>query len=490
MHWPDSFQANRRIRTVNLVLQAVLFVTLFAGINYLALVHSWRFDLTRNRIFSLSAETVAYVEKIDQPVNVMVAFDTSDDDPDIAQARRDVLALLREYARLRHLGRPVLNFDEIDVLQSGRRAAQLNITEPNVVVFSSGNRPPRTVRWKELYRVARQEKVAFVGEEQFTAAILDVTSAGKQRVYFLTGHGEMDPGSADPLRGLSDFQRELRSRNLDVETLDLRLQRRIPADAALLVAIAPMQAFLPQEQELLREYLSNRTGRLLLALDPPADRRTATGLEALFADWGLELPDAVAEDPDPQASPPGGQIILRGYSRHPVVSALLHTGSGVVVGRSRPVLFPPGNAALNVTPLIRTSESGWGERTYRATSDPVFDPATDIAGPVWIAAVSEGASAAGNLPFSVRSGRLLVFGSSDFFSNPGFGNLGNSMLAVNAVNWALDQMSQINVPPRPLEKFQLTLSETDLRKLRLALLLAVPGAVALLGFIVHWSRRS
>jgi len=55
MHWPDSFQANRRLRATNLVLQAFLFLSLFAGLNYLALRHAWRFDLTRNRFFSLSA---------------------------------------------------------------------------------------------------------------------------------------------------------------------------------------------------------------------------------------------------------------------------------------------------------------------------------------------------------------------------------------------------------------------------------------------------
>ena len=50
----DSFRATRWIRTVNLVLQAVLFLTLFGGLNYLARHQSWRFDLTRARRYSLS----------------------------------------------------------------------------------------------------------------------------------------------------------------------------------------------------------------------------------------------------------------------------------------------------------------------------------------------------------------------------------------------------------------------------------------------------
>ena len=45
----DSFRTARWIRTLNLVLQAVLFITLFGGLNYLARNHSLRYDLTQQR---------------------------------------------------------------------------------------------------------------------------------------------------------------------------------------------------------------------------------------------------------------------------------------------------------------------------------------------------------------------------------------------------------------------------------------------------------
>ena len=49
MNFADSFRAARWIRFINLILQAILFLTLFAGLNYLALQHAWRFDLTQGR---------------------------------------------------------------------------------------------------------------------------------------------------------------------------------------------------------------------------------------------------------------------------------------------------------------------------------------------------------------------------------------------------------------------------------------------------------
>lgn len=60
----DSFRAARWIRTLNLALQAVLFLTFIGGVNYLARSHSMRYDLTRYRRFSLSAETLAYLREL------------------------------------------------------------------------------------------------------------------------------------------------------------------------------------------------------------------------------------------------------------------------------------------------------------------------------------------------------------------------------------------------------------------------------------------
>ena len=52
----ETFRAVRWLRTLNLLLQAVLFLSFFAGLNYVARSHAWRFDLTRQQKYSLSPE--------------------------------------------------------------------------------------------------------------------------------------------------------------------------------------------------------------------------------------------------------------------------------------------------------------------------------------------------------------------------------------------------------------------------------------------------
>jgi hypothetical protein len=189
MHWPESFQANRWIRTINLVLQAILFLCLFAGINYLAQFYSWRFDLTRGRLFSLSAETRSYITNLQAPVRIVVTLERESENEAIAQTRRDVLGLLREYADAAQRNSTAkIEVEELDIYQQRRRAETLGVADTNVLLFMSGEKR-RFVFLNELYRMEGRERKEFLGERTFTAAILDVTAATKRKVYFLVGHG-------------------------------------------------------------------------------------------------------------------------------------------------------------------------------------------------------------------------------------------------------------------------------------------------------------
>jgi hypothetical protein len=96
---------------------------------------------------------------------------------------------------------------------------------------------------------------------------------------------------------------------------------------------------------------------------------------------------------------------------------------------------------------------------------------------------------AGALPFSVPGGRLVVIGSGDVFSNRRLTDQGSLILCINAINWTVDRDTQLHIPPRPIERFQLSLSEEELAKLRLGLLFLLPGSAAVLGLMVYWTRR-
>ena len=119
----DSFRATRWLRTFNLVLQAVLFLSFFAGLNYVARNHVWRFDLTRQRKFSLSAETLSYIKNLQRPVHLVATLTEEHDNP-------EVRGLLDEYtyATAGNAGGRITR-EYIDVYQNRRQAQFLQYAE-------------------------------------------------------------------------------------------------------------------------------------------------------------------------------------------------------------------------------------------------------------------------------------------------------------------------------------------------------------------------
>jgi hypothetical protein len=492
-----SFRAVRWSRTANLLAQAVLLVTLCTGLNYLAGRAGWQLDLTAARRNSLSAESLARLRALPAPVRIVCTFADEAENAVLAQARRDLTALLAAYdaaTRQNPAGR--VTFEFLDVHLRPREAKELKLeNQPDsILVLNPNTGRRRIVGLEELYRIENKEIKAFHGEQALTAAILDVTSETRKRIYFLTGHGEMaaeDPGASDPDKGLAVFSLALQSRNYDLLTLDLARTSQVPADAELVIIAGPTNPVPPNEVEKLRSYLKTRAGRVFALLGPSYKH----GLDELLDDWGVLTDDVVVVDAGPAGQNDRGELILTAAAKsdHPAIRALSANSIPVRFGATRAARLDPGrrtDPGLVISELIGTSRTAWGERNYSGVRSVSFNKDSDLTGPFAVATASERVSTGGRQP--VPGGRLMVVGSTGWLANKGMADSGNITFALAAVNWAADRNAALalgDIPARPVERLQLTLTQAQLRRFRYTLVFALPGAVALLGLAVFWARR-
>jgi hypothetical protein len=494
-----SFRAIRWSRTANLLAQAVLLVTLCVGLNYLAGRAGWRLDLTATRRNTLSAESLARLRALPEPVRIVCTFADDAENPMLAQARRDLAGLLTAYVaatRQNSAGRIDATF--LDVHLSPREAKELKLeNQPDsILVLNSVTGRRRLVGLEEIYLVENNELKAFHGEQALTAAILDVTSATRKKIYFLTGHDELvadheNPASLDPDKGLLLFARELQARNYDLLTLDLSRTSQVPTDAELVIIAGPANPVPPNEVEKLRSYLKVRAGRVIALLGPAHKH----GLDDLLDDWGVLTDDVVVVDAGPAGQNDRGELILTAAakSNHPAIRALSANSIPVRFGATRAARLDPGrrdDPGLVISELIGTGRTAWGERNYSGVRSVSFNKDSDLAGPFAVATASERVSTGGLQP--VPGGRLIVVGSTDWLANKGMSVAGNVTFALAAVNWAADRNAALalgDIPARPVERLQLTLTQAQLRRFRYTLVFALPGAVALLGLAVFWARR-
>ena len=176
-----------------------------------------------------------------------------------------------------------------------------------------------------------------------------------------------------------------------------------------------------------------------------------------------------------------------------ITDNLMNNGMFLTVGPARTVSDDLGRSlddGLRVKKLIATSPLAWGEKSYRIRNKlPEYTPGQDLKGELGVMVISERLKPA-HLDLSVPGGRLAVFGTADLVTNDRIITVGNLNLFIATVNWAVDRDTQLNIPVRPIERFQLALSADEFVRLRLGLLLVVPGIVALLGLGVYWTRRN
>jgi hypothetical protein len=282
-----------------------------------------------------------------------------------------------------------------------------------------------------------------------------------------------------------------------VATLELGPDRPIPDDASLLIAVAPQSRYSAFEQELLRQYLRARAGKLILFLAQGFPH----GLDRLLQDWGVTVDDDRIRDSGAENVTEDDDLIIQDFQPHPITQTLINYKISLRVGLARTVRPDASRAAangLNVVTLAATSPTAWGEVNYRQRGAPSVPSSVDIRpqptmlppNRLGLAVAAEPVTVRDNLPFSVPRSRLVVFGTGDLIDNLRFANAGVLNILLGAVNWTVNSDTQLNIPARPLERFQLSLSAAELRNLRYSLMFALPGVAALLGLAVYWARRS
>ena len=145
---------------------------------------------------------------------------------------------------------------------------------------------------------------AFKGEMYFTGDIYAVSYPQALKTYFLSGHGENDPGDpADPEVGDSKLDSSGYSKmasilkkeiNCNWDRLLLVGSNSIPADCQLLIVAAGARVGKIPSEELDKISLYLKKGGRLLAL-----LNGQSGMESVLEQWGVTVPTNRVIDPDP-----------------------------------------------------------------------------------------------------------------------------------------------------------------------------------------------
>ena len=488
----DDFKTAVRLRRANLAAQIILGVLLYLGLNFLASRHFEAVDFSAGNSNSLSAETVAYVRNMNEGVDIYEVVSAKARDIETKSLMANLGKVLRQYEYASKKTAPI-RVHKVDSLMDTKAAEMLaarfgSDIENSVIV--AGKKRFRKIPVSDFYSSESSNPMnkTFNGERLITTAILAVTSEKPRRIFFLKGHGEMSHKSSSASRGLSEFAAMLAAANFEVGELDLSAASEVPANVDMLVIAAPTAPMLPRELDAVKKYLLKNNGRVAVFLP----LGSLCGLEDILYEWGIRSEDMLVLDSSGDYESGGGDLIARAFPQnpHPISKYLISAEMPVQFGSVRPVMQDMGSPiddSLTLSPLILSGTSSWAEKSYRRGGMQQYDSLTDLRGPMPLAMIAtrEGGN---ELGVRIPGGKLAVFGDEDFISNSRINRLGNAKLAFNTIRWMFDDNEMLNIPPKKVDIYTLTLSRNQIEALALRFMIA-PAAILALCVVVWLFRR-
>ncbi|HUV94984.1 MAG TPA: GldG family protein, partial [Anaerolineae bacterium] len=205
----------------NAVLMSVAFFAIVGLLNYLGARHHGRWDVTEEKQFSLSEQSIRLLQSLTEPVQVKLFFT-----PDHYN-RFEAEDLIKEYA----VRSSKLSYEFIDMDVQRRLALEYQVSRDGTIIFERGD---------------RREVTFGVGEQDLTSALLKVTRDEVKGVYFLTGHQERDPESFEE-EGYSTLKQVLLSENYAVDRFNYAVTDTVPSEVAVLVVAGPTKPLSAEE---------------------------------------------------------------------------------------------------------------------------------------------------------------------------------------------------------------------------------------------------
>ena len=456
-------------------VSVLIVLGILIAVNYLSVRQNKRWDLTANRQYSLSDQSIKLLKGLDAPVKFMVFDQQSNFD--------------RYRTRLTEYGyqSSKISTQYIDPDKDPAAAKQYGVTTLGTIVIS--------------YK-GRTENVTSDAEQDITNGLIKILNPQQRKVYFLAGHGEKDPASSDR-GGYSSIADALKRDNYQFDKLVLAQTNSIPEDANELVIAGPKTDLLDQEASLIRDYLA-KAGKLLVLLDPPENLKTPApmpNLTGLLKDWDINATNSVVVDVSGRTSVATVPVAGPPYPGHPITDRFELVTMFPLVRAMTPITTNPAKPAQT---FVQTAARSWAETSLGTLETPnALAPEPDkgdIAGPVSIAvAVSAPAEKApdakpaantppGEQPKKPET-RVAAIGDSDFAANAYLGVEGNRDLFMNAINWLAQQENLIAIRPKEASDRRLTITANQMNWMFFLSIVLIPAVVFASGAYAWWRRR-
>ncbi len=510
---------SRSLLIIGFVLAALVLV------NVISIRLFGRVDMTERDLFTLSDASKELVGSLDDKIAV-TAYITEELPPPYNQYRRAVLDQLNEYKAYSG-GNLVYEFINPDGEVGEQEAQRQGIAPVQVQVMEDDKfESKRAYMGLAFHYEDRKEVIPFIQnlsslEYDISAAIKRLTSTSKQKIGFLTGHGE--PG----LQELQGIQHTMAGQ-YELTTVDVGGGTPVPADVTALVVMAPATPLPESHQYQLDQYLM-RGGRIAFLLNRVGaslqerfGRELNLGMDEMLGAYGIRInPDLIRDRRCANISIVQQSFGFNVQSQIPFpllpVASDFNPENMIVKDLKGMVLFFVSSVdtvglsvnGLHGEPLITSSQqSGRVTKIFMINPLTEYSPAEFSEQYIPLAWLVSGqftsayanreipvdSTTAGIVPVDTKllkstESRIIVVGDGDFPRDPYLGNNDNVTFFANMIDYLVDDAGLITIRSKDVSQPPLEQVADGTRNLLKYGSLIAPPVLVLCYGLIRWRNR-
>ena len=474
------------------------------AVNLNVLVARWykRWDLTAEKLYTLSPATLKTLHALDQPIAVTVLLGRAD--PLSVSVRQMLVQYGAETSKLSvKFVDPDQNPAEFAVLQkelgllTGRAEDGRVVTDASLVI-SHGDKHWFVTSEELVHYDDQSGKAQPRLEQSLTEGIANVLSESKAKACFAIGHRELSIDDVGP-EGLAEVRHRLEKSNFEVSALDLGAPGTSLSECTLLVVPGPAVEVDPSAATRIVDFIKAGGSAYLLVAPVIGENKHVqrSGLESVGALIGVDFgQDFILETDTALRLPRGaGEVFFATPLQHEVTRGLEREGvkidSRVLVSGSQSLRILPESPAK---PLLASSDKSLSLRDLGPLLDANHkdDPIENAPRGAYTLAV------AAELPKSPGSNakygpRVVIAGAANLVWGRNYSDsslYGDRLFSENALSWLSARPTLVSVPEKTAHEVGLSLSEGSLGEVLRYVLIYMPGCAAALGIFVMLRRRS
>ncbi len=449
---------------IAVVLAIVIVINLLVGMG------GFKWDLTSDKKFSISAETSKIMKELDlKDVEIYGLFDDGE-----VSGNAGYTELINIVEKYEQFGIPVRYVDpdkDPGTIRSLDASGTKNITKGDFVV-KKGSKVKR-LSASSLYGQSTDYGRFSRAEALMTGAIKYVTADKTPAAYFIQGHGE--PSVQQEMK---QFAQALQDNNLDAKSISLVTEKSIPEDCELLIFVSPKKDLSEEEKIKVQEYIK-KGGKAVFLMDPIETGDKFVNFEEVMAYYNVGMGYDIIKENDQSRHLPGDEYSIASVPESSTITEGVGTQDILLFPdtRSIKILKNSSRDYVKTTPLVKTSE--------KAASVDIMNQGSITEGQYNIAVAAE----------IEGSGKIIVFGNGKFVLDAALSSQNatyysnDTYLVLNTiVNWMQDKKDETTISSKLIMPKTLTVTESQKNIFGIVLIGVLPLMIIAGGFVV-WLRR-